>query len=171
MKKTILETFPEKKSVLYLSMLLFVSFLLCVFTIVLLLSDPINFITILKTIIAFSIEILILLYLLDEILWQMRGKERIEYDSGFIYIEKTGRVFNNHEKISRKDISDVYFREFNPIWEFICYIAVTGNAQDRLTILSRTGKRINFGWNLNDIDCENVRGIILKLSNQVNYET
>ena len=89
MKKTILETFPEKKSVLYLSMLLFVSFLLCVFTIVLLLSDPINFITILKTIIAFSIEILILLYLLDEILWQMRGKERIEYDSGFIYIEKT----------------------------------------------------------------------------------
>lgn len=170
MKKMILETFPEQKSVFYLSMLLLASFFLFVFTIVLLLSDHINFIIILKTTSAFSIEILIFLYLLDEILWQMRGKERIEYDSSNIYIEKTGRIFNEHERISRVDILDVYFREINPIWEFICYITVTGNAQDRLTILSKTGKRINCGWDLNDVDCENVIEIIRKLTSQVDYE-
>ena len=38
----------------------------------------------------------------------------------------------------------------------ICYITVTGNAQDRLTIVSKTGRRINCGWNLSDTDCENV---------------
>lgn len=170
MKKMILETFPEQKSVFYLLMILLASFFLFVFAIVLLLSDHINFIIILKIISAFNIEILIFLYLLDEILWQMRGKERIEYDSTYIYTEKTGRVFNKHERISRKDVLDVYFRKINPIWEFICYITATGNAIDRLTILSRTGKRINCGWNLNDLDCENVIEIIRKLTNQVDYE-
>ena len=66
---------------------------------------------------------------------------------------------------------DVSYRKINPIWEFICYISVTGNAQDRLTISTKTGRRINCGWNLNDIDCENVIEVMRKLTIQVNSES
>jgi len=171
MKKIIIETSPKHKSVFYLLILLLVSFFLFVITIVLLLSDPISFKIILKITSAFSIETLIFLYLLDEILWQMKGRERIEYDSTYIYTEKTGRIFNKHERISRKDILDVYYREINPIWEFICYITVTGNAQDMLTIMSKTGRKINCGWNLNDVDCASVIEIVRKLTIHVDSES
>lgn len=167
MKKIIIETYPEHKSVFYLLMLLLVSFFLFVFTIVFLISDPISFKIILKIISVSSIELLISLYLFDEILWQVKGRERIEYDSIYIYTEKTGRIFNKHKKIPRKAILDVYFREINPIWEFICYISVTGNAQDRLTIISKTGRKINCGWNLNEVDCANVIECIRKLTTPV----
>jgi len=163
MKEVIIDTFPGHKSILYLLMILLVSLFLFVFTIVLLLSDPISLKIILKTTIAVSIEILILLYLLDEILWQMRGKERVEYDSTYLYIVKTGRIFNIHERISRNEILDVYIRETHPVWEFVCYLTVTGNARDRLTILTKAGKRINCGWNLKNSDCENVIETIRKL--------
>lgn len=156
MKEVILETSTECKSVFYLLMLLLASSFLFVFTIVLLLSDPISFKIILKITSVFSIEVLIFLYLLDEILWQMKGLERIEHDITYIYVEKTGKIFNKHEKISKEEILDIIFRENNSIWEFICYITATGNAQDRITILSKTGRRINCGWNLNDVDCVTV---------------
>ena len=172
MKNLIIETSPERKSVFYLSIILLVDFFFFVVTmVVLLLSDPISFNIILKIANTFSIEIFIFLYLLDEILWQIKGKERIEYDSIYIYIEKTGKIFTKHKRISRKDIVDVSYRKINPIWEFICYISVTGNAQDRLTILSKTGRKINCGWNLNNIDCENVIEIMRKLTIQVNSES
>ena len=165
MKNLIIETSPELKSVFCLSLLLLVDFFFFVVTmVVLLLSDLMSFNIILKIAITFSIEIFIFLYFLDEILWQIKGKERIEYDSIYIYIEKTGKIFNKHERISRKDIIDVSYRKINPIWEFICYISVTGNAQDRLTISTKTGRRINCGWNLNDIDCENVIEVMRKLT-------
>ncbi|MBQ7489788.1 MAG: hypothetical protein IJT51_04635 [Bacteroidales bacterium] len=171
MKKVIIDTFPEHKSVFYLLMLLLISLYLFVSIIVLLLSDPISFKIVLKITIAFGIEILISLYLLDEILWQTRGEERIEYDSTYIYIEKTGRIFNKHERISIEGILDVNFREINPVWEFICYITVTGNAQDRLTILSKSGRRINCGWNLSYTACKNVIGIMRKLTSHIDIES
>ncbi len=97
MKNLIIETSPERKSVFYLSIILLVDFFFFVVTmVVLLLSDPISFNIILKIANTFSIEIFIFLYLLDEILWQIKGKERIEYDSTYIYIEKTGKIFTKH---------------------------------------------------------------------------
>ena len=171
MKNLIIETSPERKSVFSLSILLLVSSYLFVVPMILLLSDPISFNIILKITGVFSIYILIFIYLLDEILWQIKGKERIEYDSTYIYIEKTGKIFTKHKRISRKDIVGISYRKINPIWDFICYISLTGNAQDRLTILSKTGRKINCGWNLNNIDCENVIEIMRKLTIQVNSES
>lgn len=152
MNEVILETFPEHKSVLYLLMLLLVSLVLFVFTMVLLLSDHINFRIILKATSAFGIELLIFLYLLDEILWQTGGSERIEYDSSYLYIEKKGKIFDRHTKIKWNDIIEICPIKGNQVWNIICYITVTGISQDRISIFLKNKKEIHCGSNLRDIE-------------------
>lgn len=152
MKKLIFETSPEHKSIFYLLMLLLVSFLLFVFTIVLLLSDLINFIIILKAAGAFGIELLIFLYLLDEILWQTGGTERIEYDSIYLYIEKKRKIFGRHTKIKWNDIVEIAPMKGNFVWNIISYITVTGISQDRISIFLKNKKEISCGSNLRGID-------------------
>ncbi len=164
MKEVISEGFSEHKSVFYLSIILSISLFLFVVAVILLLSDPISLKTTLKLICAFFLEGLIFFYLLDEILWQVKGVERIAYDSDYLYIEKEGRLFNRYKRVSRDNISDAYVRNVNPIWDFVCYITVTGNTHDKITILLKTGKKVNCGWNLNDRDCVTVIENIRKLS-------
>jgi hypothetical protein len=164
MKKLISESFSEHKSVFYLSIILSISLLLFVVAVILLLSDPFSLKTTLKLIGTSFLEGLIFLYLLDEILWQVKGVERIAYDSNYLYIEKEGRLFNRYKSISRDNISDAYVRNVNPVWDFVCYITVTGNTHDKITILLKTGKKINCGWALDDRDCATVIENIRKLS-------
>lgn len=160
--KTLISSSPaERKSVLLMSIILGISIYITSFIVFLLLSErEFSWQIMLKLASVSCMEILIFGYILDEILWQIKGKEIIEYDSSYLYIIRKGVFFNKSRKLSWNDILKVNFRKINPIWEFITYITFTGVSQDNLTIFLKNRKRIHCGYNLTATQCKKVIEII-----------
>lgn len=154
----------EIKSIITLSFILCLSLFFCVFYSVSLLSlMNVNLSTIISVFIVCFLEVLLMCYLLDEIFWQIRGVEIIEYDLNFIYIIKKGRLFNRYQKISWNNISKISHRKINPIWEFITYFTITGVSLYKLTLFLKNNKKIHCGYNLTEVQCLQIINMITKI--------
>ena len=84
--KTLISSSPaERKSVLLMSIILGISIYITSFIVFLLFSErEFSWQIMLKLASVSCMEILIFGYILDEILWQIKGKEIIEYDSSYL---------------------------------------------------------------------------------------
>lgn len=113
-------------------------------------------------IIGIVIGILSLLYYIGEVRWQIKGEEKIFYNTNYLYIVNKGRVFGKFKKIPFQTIKKVDKIQLSIYEHLIVFFSVSGDIDERIQITRYKKRKIYCGVNISEKDCEAVIEILQK---------
>ena len=144
---------PENRSG---HILLLVSFIAIVLTLLIIFSEreTIFCFSRVSDIVIFLVLIVLvcawILFILDEAIWQIWGKEECSYNNQGIIVTKY-RMIKKRKYIPWEAISSVSPYSPSRIWKVMTYFTISGTTQDTIVIRYGNGKRYTCGTNLNRI--------------------
>lgn len=161
-KMQIYKSKPENRSG---QILLLVSFIAIVLTLLIIFSEreTICCFSRVSDIVIFLVLIVLvcvwILFILDEAIWQIWGKEECSYDNQGIIVTKY-RMIKKRKYIPWDAISSVSPYSPSRIWKVMTYFTISGTTQDKILIRYGNGKKFICGTNLNRIQQHDVLGIL-----------
>lgn len=105
----------------------------------------------------------IILYFIGEVIWQVKGEEILLYDKNYLYIVNKGRIIGNFKKIPWSNIKSVEVVNLSLYEQFIVHFSISGEIEERIRISRYKGRKIYFGVNLCQKECDKVIVNIQKL--------
>ena len=109
-----------------------------------------------------SIMLLLLgLFILDLILWQIRGYEFVRMDNGTLTIRKKGKLFSISNTIDLSEIENIYLKNYNTTF-YTLFVKIMGIKGGKICI-EYLGRSIYVGQSLTDEEASKYIGEMNKL--------